>query len=44
MSVKNNVRMPDDDSILTADFDRPKGISVSDYYFIDQSVHVGKKK
>ncbi|MBR1579370.1 MAG: transporter substrate-binding domain-containing protein [Selenomonadaceae bacterium] len=37
------VRLPNSTDMFPVDFDRPAGIDVSDYYFIDEIVHVTKK-
>ena len=37
------VRVPNSTDLFPVDFDRPAGIDVSDYYFIDEIVHVNKK-
>ena len=37
------VRVPNSSDLFPVDFDRPSGIDVSDYYFIDEIVHVTKK-
>ncbi len=37
------VRVPQGDDLLPLNFDRPDGIEVSEDYFVDEIVHVGKK-
>ena len=38
------VRVPGSTDRLPADFDRPAGVEVSEQYYVDEIVHVGKKK
>ena len=37
------VRVPQDDDLIPLNFDRPDGLKVSEHYFVDEIVHVGKK-
>ncbi len=38
------MRVPNDESVFPADFDRPEGVAVSEPYFVDEVVHIAKKK